>query len=177
MAVCQIWGSVTVNRGHATQPRCEWLGPLGRTSPTLAPRKGSALGSAIEHAWSNNGPSPRRPWPPATVVEAAARIEVLSGMVRQPIPVGQLLRALRTQPRTIDIIPVKADVGALEACKKSVSAQVSRSPGGPPHHHLHGCRRYGVCVLFVRCLVRSQSVCQSAIRSPTAIWASGFGTL
>jgi hypothetical protein len=54
---------------------------------------------------------------------------------------------------------------------------VSRSPGGPPHYHLHGCRIYGVRVLFVRCLVRSQSVCQSAIRSPTAIRASGFGTL
>lgn len=58
--------------------------------------------------------------PPATVAEAAARIEALTGIVRKPTQVRQFLQALGMQPRTVGMIPAKADVEAQEACKKIV---------------------------------------------------------
>ena len=57
--------------------------------------------------------------PPATVVEAAARIEALTGMVRTPTQVRQFLQALGMQPRQVGMIPAKADVDAQEAFKKT----------------------------------------------------------
>ena len=57
--------------------------------------------------------------PPATVAEAAARIEALPGIVRKPTQVRQFLKALGMQPRQVGMIPAKADVDAQEACKKT----------------------------------------------------------
>jgi transposase len=54
---------------------------------------------------------------PATVVEAAARIEALTGIVRKPTQVRQFLKALGMKPRTVGIIPAKAAVDAPEAFK------------------------------------------------------------
>ena len=61
-----------------------------------------------------------QPRPPATVAEAAARIEALTGMARQPTQVRQFLQALGMQPRTVGMIPAKADVAAPEAFKKTM---------------------------------------------------------
>jgi transposase len=58
--------------------------------------------------------------PPATVAEAAARIEALTGIVRKPTQVRQFLKALGMQPRKVGMIPAKADVEAQEAFKKTV---------------------------------------------------------
>ena len=57
--------------------------------------------------------------PPATVAEAAARIEALTGIVRKPTQVRQFLKALGMQPRTVGMIPAKADVDAPEAFQKT----------------------------------------------------------
>jgi transposase len=57
--------------------------------------------------------------PPATVAEAAARIEALTGMTRRPTPVRPFLKALGMKPRTVGMIPAKADVEAQEALKKT----------------------------------------------------------
>jgi transposase len=58
--------------------------------------------------------------PPATVAEAAARIEALTGMVRRPTQVRQFLKALGMKPRKVGMIPAKADVDLQEAFKKSI---------------------------------------------------------
>ena len=58
--------------------------------------------------------------PPATVVAAAARIEALTGIVRKPTQVRQVLQALGMKPRKVGMIPAKADVDAQEAFKKIV---------------------------------------------------------
>lgn len=58
--------------------------------------------------------------PPATVAEAAARIEALIGIARKPTQVRQFLKALGMQPRKVGMIPAKADVDAQEAFKKTV---------------------------------------------------------
>ena len=58
--------------------------------------------------------------PPATVAEAAARIEALTGIVRKPTQVRQFLKALGMKPRKVGMIPAKADVDAQEAFKKTV---------------------------------------------------------
>jgi transposase len=58
--------------------------------------------------------------PPATVAEAAARIEALTGIARRPTQVRQFLNALGMQPRKVGMIPAKADVEAQEAFKKMV---------------------------------------------------------
>ena len=57
--------------------------------------------------------------PPATVAEAAARIETLTGIVRKPTQVRQFLKALGMTPRKVGMIPAKADVNAQEAFKKT----------------------------------------------------------
>jgi transposase len=61
-----------------------------------------------------------QPCPPATVAEAAARIEALSGSTRQPTQVRQFLKALGRQPRQGGMIPAKADVEAQAAFQKPV---------------------------------------------------------
>jgi transposase len=58
--------------------------------------------------------------PPATVAEAAARIEALTGIARKPTQVRQFLKALGMKPRNVGMIPAKADVDAQEAFKKPV---------------------------------------------------------
>jgi transposase len=57
--------------------------------------------------------------PPATVANAAARIEALTGMVRKPTQVRQFLKALGMKPCKVGMIPAKADVDAQEAFKKT----------------------------------------------------------
>ena len=56
--------------------------------------------------------------PPATVVEAAARIEALTGIARKPTQVRQFLRALGRKPLKVGMIPAKADVAVQETFKK-----------------------------------------------------------
>ena len=56
--------------------------------------------------------------PPATVAEAAARIEALTGIARKPTQVRQFLNALGMRPRRVGVLPAKADVAAQEAFKK-----------------------------------------------------------
>ena len=50
-----------------------------------------------------------REHPPATLNEAAARIEELTGLRRSPSAVGRFLNALGMAPRRIGTIPSKAD--------------------------------------------------------------------
>lgn len=57
--------------------------------------------------------------PPATVAEAAARIEALTGILRKPTQVRRFLKALGMKPRKVGMIPAKADVDAQEAFKKT----------------------------------------------------------
>ena len=61
-----------------------------------------------------------RQLPPATVAEAAARIEALTGIARRPTQVRQFLNALGMKPRKVGMIPAKADVEVQEAFKKNV---------------------------------------------------------
>jgi transposase len=65
--------------------------------------------------------------PPATVAEAAATIEELTGIRRKPTQVRQFLKALGMRPRKVGMLPAKADVEAQESFKKKSGATVSRS--------------------------------------------------
>jgi transposase len=56
--------------------------------------------------------------PPATVAEAAAKIEALTGLARKPTQVRHCLRSLGMKPLKVGLIPAKADVEAQEAVKK-----------------------------------------------------------
>ena len=56
--------------------------------------------------------------PPATVAEAAAKIEALTGIVRKPTQVRQFLGSLGMKPLKVGMIPAKADVEAQERFKK-----------------------------------------------------------
>ena len=56
--------------------------------------------------------------PPATVAEAAARIDALTGSARKPTQVRQFLTVLGMRPRRVGVLPAKADVAAQEAFKK-----------------------------------------------------------
>ena len=58
------------------------------------------------------------PHPPATVAEAAARIEALTGVARRPTQVRHFLRSLGMKPLKVGMIPAKADVAAQETFKK-----------------------------------------------------------
>jgi len=58
--------------------------------------------------------------PPATVAEAAARIEALTGIARKPTQGRQFLQALGMQPRKGGMLPAKADIEAQEAFKKTL---------------------------------------------------------
>jgi len=66
--------------------------------------------------------------PPATVAEAAARIEALTGISRRPTQVRQFLKALGRKPREVGMIPAKADVEAQEACKKTAWSRGEPKP-------------------------------------------------
>lgn len=55
--------------------------------------------------------------PPASVAEAAQRIEQLTGLRRGPTQVRQFLKSLGLKPRKVGQIPAKADVEAQEAFK------------------------------------------------------------
>ena len=56
--------------------------------------------------------------PPATVAEAATRIEALTGIARKPTQVRHFLRSLGMKPLKVGMIPAKADVAAQETFKK-----------------------------------------------------------
>jgi transposase len=58
--------------------------------------------------------------PPATVAEAATRIETLTGIARKPTPVRQFLKARGMQPRKVGMLPAKADVDAQATVKKTL---------------------------------------------------------
>jgi len=58
--------------------------------------------------------------PPATVAEAAARIEALTGIARRPTQVRQFLNVWGMKPRKVGMIPAKADVEAQAAFQKIV---------------------------------------------------------
>jgi len=58
--------------------------------------------------------------PPATVAEAAARIEALTGIARKPTQVRQFLIALGMKLRRVGMLPAKADVAAQEAFTKTL---------------------------------------------------------
>ena len=60
-----------------------------------------------------------RQHPPATVAAAAATSAALTGMVRPPTPVRQLVQALGLKPRTVGMMPAKADGEAPEALQKT----------------------------------------------------------
>lgn len=76
----------------------------------------------IEHYRPQSALHPYRPTleaafqqhPPATVAEAAARIEALTGIARKPTQVRQFLRALGMKPLKVGMIPAKADVAIQE---------------------------------------------------------------
>lgn len=61
-----------------------------------------------------------RQCPPATVAEAVARIEALTGIARKPTQVRQFMQALGMKPRKVGMLPAKADVAAQEAFQKPV---------------------------------------------------------
>lgn len=56
--------------------------------------------------------------PPATVAQATARIEALTGIVRKPTQVRQFLKTLGMAPRKVGMIPAKADGEAQEAFRQ-----------------------------------------------------------
>jgi transposase len=58
-----------------------------------------------------------RQCPPATVAEAGARIEALTGLKRGPTQVRQFLKSLGMKPRKVGQIPAKADVPVQEDFK------------------------------------------------------------
>lgn len=112
--------------------------------------------------------------PPATVAEAAARIEALTGIARKPTQVRQFLKALGMKPRKVGMIPAKADVEAQEAFKKKSGTALSGSADGPARRLLHGCRPFRVRALFGDPLVLSTPVCQGTCRTPTVECAGGL---
>jgi transposase len=105
--------------------------------------------------------------PPATVAEAAAKIEALTGIARKPTQVRQFLKTLGLKPLKVGMIPAKADVAAQETVKKKSGATVSRSPGRPPGRLLRGCGALRVRPLSGDSLVCAAAVCQSTRRPPT----------
>ena len=108
-----------------------------------------------------------RQYPPATVAEATARIEALSGIARKPTQVRQFLRSLGLKPLKVGMIPAKADVAAQETFKKKSGAALSRSAGGSPRRLFRGCGALCVCPLSRDSLVCAAAVCQSPLRPPT----------
>jgi transposase len=58
-----------------------------------------------------------REQPPATIAEAGAKSEALTGIKRGPTQVRQFLHSLGMKPRKVGQIPAKADVAAQAQCK------------------------------------------------------------
>lgn len=58
--------------------------------------------------------------PPATVAEAAATIEELTGIERKPTQVRSLLKSLGMKRLKVGMIPAKADAEAQEGFKKNI---------------------------------------------------------
>ncbi len=56
--------------------------------------------------------------PPATVNEAASKIEELTGIRRGPTQVRRFLNSLGLRPRKVGMIPAKADLEEQERFKK-----------------------------------------------------------
>ena len=56
--------------------------------------------------------------PPATVAEAAARIQASTGIERKPTQVRHFLKTLGMKPLKVGMIPAKADAAAQELFKK-----------------------------------------------------------
>jgi hypothetical protein len=69
--------------------------------------------------------------PPATVPEATAKIEALTGIARKPTQVRHFLRSLGLKPLKVGMIPAKADVEAQETFKKkSLEPRVADAQAG-----------------------------------------------
>jgi transposase len=68
--------------------------------------------------------------PPATVAEAAAKIEALTGIARKPTQVRQFLKPLGLKPLKVGMIPAKATVAAQEAFKKSLEPRLAEAQAG-----------------------------------------------
>ena len=62
--------------------------------------------------------------PPASVGEACANIQQLTGIERKPTQVRQFLHSLGLKPRKVGAIPAKADVEAQETFRKKVWSRV-----------------------------------------------------
>ena len=67
--------------------------------------------------------------PPATVNEAAAKIEELTGIRRGPTQVRKFLNSLGLRPRKVGMIPAKADVEEQDRFKKKNSSPACRRRG------------------------------------------------
>ena len=66
--------------------------------------------------------------PPATIADAAARMEALTRIARKPTQVRQFLPALGMQPRQGGMLPAQADVEAQETCKQTVWSRGEPKP-------------------------------------------------
>jgi len=69
-----------------------------------------------------------REHPPASVKEAMAKIEELTGIKRSPDRVRAFLKRMGMKCRKVGTIPAKADVEAQEDFKKSSSSRAWRKP-------------------------------------------------
>ena len=65
-----------------------------------------------------------REHPPATIGEACARIEQLTGITRKPTQVRQFMKSLGMKPLRVGMIPAKADVEAQEEFQKKAWRRV-----------------------------------------------------
>jgi transposase len=71
--------------------------------------------------------------PPATVKEAAAKIEELTGVRRGLTQVRQFLKSIGLRRLKVGFVPAKVDVAEQERFKKSgTGAAAGRGPGRPP---------------------------------------------
>ena len=71
-----------------------------------------------------------REHPPATVAEAAGKIEELTGIRRKPTQVRKFLRRMGMAPRKVGAIPAKADEEAQETFKKKLEPKLSEAKAG-----------------------------------------------
>ena len=65
-----------------------------------------------------------REHPVATVAEAGAKIEQLTGIARKPTQVRQFLKSMGMKPLKVGMIPAKADVLVQEEFKKKIWSHV-----------------------------------------------------
>jgi transposase len=70
--------------------------------------------------------------PPASIAEAAQRIEQLTGLQRGPTQVRQFLKSLGMNPRKVGHLPAKADVEAQEPFKpQALEPRLAEAQAGP----------------------------------------------